>query len=209
MSAPPPGWRFVRPDEATSSSDRAFAGRYIRRTSGGAFWVGEQALAVNRAIEAPAGEDMDGDDDVATVAVHGSPRRESRSDIRARLWCFVENNPTDIVPFDFNDKSMGWLIYQKEKGAKGGVVHWQGAVYFKTARSLVSLKKLNRRAKWIPAKGSAEDNKVYCTKPETRIEGPWEFGVMPSQGASGRRRRTAAAGRGGGVGVLARAISYE
>jgi hypothetical protein len=32
------------------------------------------------------------------------------------------------------------------------------------------------------ANGSAEQNRVYCTKPEGRIAGPWEYGTMIGKG---------------------------
>jgi len=103
---------------------------------------------------------------------------------RARLIMFTENNPTEAVPFEFVPSMMEWLCYQKEKGAKG-TPHWQGVVYFKNPRGLASCKKLNGRARWMPCDGSAAQNKVYCTKPDGRLEGPFEFGKMPAQGKDG------------------------
>lgn len=98
---------------------------------------------------------------------------------RSRAWCFTINNPNEV------GSPQGWtydyLVYQLEKGAEG-TPHLQGYVYFPNPLRLTSLKKLDARAHWLPAKGSALQNKAYCTKEDTRIEGPFEFGSLPQQG---------------------------
>jgi len=53
-------------------------------------------------------------------------------------------------------------------------------------KSLRILKKLHGGAHWERRLGTHEEARDYCTKTETRIAGPWEFGVEPRQG-QGRR----------------------
>lgn len=96
---------------------------------------------------------------------------------RSRGYCFTINNPVDDTspqtwPYEY-------LIYQKEKGS---TVHLQGYVYFKNARTLTQVKKFDAGAHWTQARGTALDNTKYCSKEETRLEGPWTLGVMPQQG---------------------------
>lgn len=97
---------------------------------------------------------------------------------RSRGWCFTYNNPVDGVnPLEWTSV---YVVYQKERGAEG-TEHLQGYIYFKNAVSLTHVRKLCK-CHWMQAKGSAQQNRVYCTKEETRIAGPFEQGEMPLQG---------------------------
>lgn len=98
---------------------------------------------------------------------------------RSRGWCFTINNPTD----DSSPQSWPheYLVYQKEVAPTTGTPHLQGYVYFKNARTLTQMKKLDASSHWAPARGTADENKTYCTK-EPRAAGPWEFGSKPQQG---------------------------
>lgn len=97
---------------------------------------------------------------------------------RCRAWCFTINNPDDVgAPQQWPYK---YLVYQLEKG-ESGTPHLQGFVHMPNPMRLTGMKKLDARAHWLPAKGSALQNKEYCTK-EPRIDGPFEFGELPEQG---------------------------
>lgn len=83
-----------------------------------------------------------------------------------------------------------YMIWQKEKGAKEGTVHMQGYVRFDKKKQMKAAKN------WFecdsihmePARGTEKQNREYCTKAETRIDGPWEFGVYDeSAGQQGKR----------------------
>ncbi len=100
---------------------------------------------------------------------------------RTKAWCFTINNPVD-------DKiPQGWdyayLVYQKER-ASTGTPHLQGYVFWSSRKQLSTCKNICDTAHWEPTKGTALQNKAYCTKADTRIAGPWEFGEPqgPSQG---------------------------
>lgn len=104
---------------------------------------------------------------------------------RSRAICWTYNNPEDdeiMVPQSWDPDTYKYLVYQVEQG-EAGTKHLQGYVAFSRQVDF------NTFAKWFPrrphmetAKGSAKQNRKYCTKAEGRIEGPWEFGFMPEQG---------------------------
>lgn len=98
---------------------------------------------------------------------------------RSRGFCFTINNPVDDTlpqtwPYEY-------LVYQKEEAPTTKTPHLQGYIYFKSARTLAQMKKLDAGAHWTAAKGTAADNTKYCTK-DGRLAGPWTLGVMPQQG---------------------------
>jgi len=97
----------------------------------------------------------------------------------SKSWTFTLN---DGEPISFDETSMEYLVYQKEQGEETKHEHYQGYVRFKTNKRLTGVKKIHQTAHWEIAKGSPEQNKNYCTKDETRIDGPWEFGIFPQQG---------------------------
>ncbi len=98
---------------------------------------------------------------------------------KSKGWCFTLNNPKEDERFHLTDR-IDYLVYQLEKGEQE-TPHYQGYIHFKSQRSLIGLKKLNERAHWEIAHGTAKQNQTYCTK-EPRLEGPWEYGDMPIQG---------------------------
>jgi len=111
-----------------------------------------------------------------------------------RSWCFTWNNPTTHVLFpDGLPQNIKYIVYQLEKGEQG-TTHLQGFIQFSATQRLSAIKKIEFKtaegatikpfegAHLEIAKGNAEQNKAYCTKSETRLEGPWELGTIPTQG---------------------------
>lgn len=102
---------------------------------------------------------------------------------RYRDWCFTINKPKHKVKFT---SKMKYLVFQLEKSQKG-TPHYQGFVQFKREKSRKTAKKIigqhghfeRRRAKDVR---KAAD---YCKKEESRLAGPFEYGVM-SQGQGTR-----------------------
>lgn len=112
----------------------------------------------------------------------------------ARAWCFTTNNPTRTNLFpDGLPEGIKYAVWQLEKGEQG-TPHLQGFVQLTRAQRMSWLKNVCSkdaegcifhvfdRAHLAVAKGTADQNKKYCTKPEGRVEGPWELGAATKQG---------------------------
>lgn len=81
---------------------------------------------------------------------------------------------------------MVYMIYQGELCPDTKRFHWQGYVEFKRSKRYAGVQK----ALGLPdahvekAKGTGEENRTYCTKADSHLEGPYEYGTMgPGQGA--------------------------
>lgn len=108
------------------------------------------------------------------------------SQSRARSWCFTVNNPSEaeiLVPQSWDPSDYKYLVYQLEKGEEE-TPHLQGYISFNNAKRFSEFRKFftGERAHIAVAKGTAKQNKKYCTKESGRIQGPWEFGELPHQG---------------------------
>lgn len=77
-----------------------------------------------------------------------------------------------------------YCIYQFEKCPTTSKVHVQGYVQLSTPMRIPGVQKLLKipGAHLERGRGSPLDNKVYCSKEETRMLGPYEFGRMNVQG---------------------------
>lgn len=60
--------------------------------------------------------------------------------------------------------------------------HYQCYFQWKKAYTLGMCKKVLPTAHWEAAKGTCEENYTYCTKADTCIAGPWEFGTRKTLG---------------------------
>jgi len=103
---------------------------------------------------------------------------------RAKHWCFTLNSYDSLL-----DPSLWphvtYVIYQEEIG-ENGTPHLQGYVQFAKTRTLATVRSLDGLvgAHFEIAKGSPEQNKNYCSKDDTRIDGPYEYGELAAgQGA--------------------------
>lgn len=100
---------------------------------------------------------------------------------QSRHWCFTLNNPPSTSLPSWTGTV--YRIYQLEKGASG-TSHLQGFVSFAKRRIFGPVRRLLPTAHWEIAKGSPAQNRKYCSKEETRLDGPWEEGELPGgQGA--------------------------
>lgn len=104
---------------------------------------------------------------------------------RACGWCFTINNPgegdAEALEYCFEESQARYLIFQKEKGEKE-TIHYQGYFFFETIKSLKQCKEISSTAHWEIAKGTPYQNKQYCSKKDTWLEGPYEFGELPEKG---------------------------
>jgi len=105
---------------------------------------------------------------------------------RGIAWCFTLNNPDEVdvlIPQSWNPDDYKYLVYQLEEG-EAGTRHLQGYISLKNQMQFSAFRKWfpDERAHIEVSKGTAAQNRAYCTKEDGRIEGPWEFGIMPQQG---------------------------
>lgn len=120
----------------------------------------------------------------------------------AKNWCFTNNNPPhDLDEPDrydtFNaklkthlelllqDDKITYCVWQYEKG-ESGTRHVQGYCQFTARTSLnQAIQHLTRvlpGSHYEKAKGTAKQASDYCKKLDTRIQGPYEVGVMKHAG---------------------------
>lgn len=105
---------------------------------------------------------------------------------RHRAWCFTLNNYSleDIEEYKMtlSGKDVKYGVFQLEKG-ENGTPHIQGYVNFHNGRTFKTVKRiLGTRVHLDIARGTAKQNKEYCTKTDTRVDGPFEYGELPIQG---------------------------
>lgn len=158
--------------------------------------VAPAAAAAPRARPAPSPTQRmlmsDEETEAAAVAEPVTKRARNPQPGKYARWCFTLNNPPD--GFRLPDcPDVAYAISSLERG-KEGTVHLQGYVRFVARKRLTQLKSLWRspmeRAHWEPTKGTEQQNKDYCSKPETHIAGPWELkpeNFKAEEGKQGRR----------------------
>lgn len=106
-----------------------------------------------------------------------------------KYWMFTINNPTssadDLVKRYTDYKTVQAFVFQKEKGAEG-TIHYQGYIEFKKSTPFDRVKRMvGFQAHIEKRKGTATEAIQYCTKEDTKIEGPWkngEFTLITEQG---------------------------
>lgn len=112
---------------------------------------------------------------------------------RARAWCFTVYNEgivNDPEPWTRSVECV-YLVCQRELCPTTGRPHMQGYVYWKAQRTRRASQRALRDevCRMVPAKGTGDQNKVYCTKQDTRDprpgSGPFEKGTVPAQGSRG------------------------
>ena len=70
-----------------------------------------------------------------------------------------------------------YAVWQLERG-KNGTAHLQGYVEFGKPMSLAAIKKVLGRTAYVEERrGTRDEARAYCQKEDTRVEGPWEYGV--------------------------------
>jgi hypothetical protein len=97
----------------------------------------------------------------------------------ARNWMFTINNPDDTD--DPNAWGVKYVVWQLEEG-ESGTPHYQGYVELEKVSRLAAMKKLSLKAHWEKRMGTQDQAVAYCTKEDTRVEGPWEKGEKKQQG---------------------------
>lgn len=108
--------------------------------------------------------------------------------LRCKRYCFTDN--TNGLP-TWDASTMGYLVFQTEKGNETGHIHTQGYVRFKERiRALAAKKALGLNGCHLtPARGTEAENRAYCTKEDTRVPDGvhGEYGEYDSKEGQGKR----------------------
>lgn len=112
---------------------------------------------------------------------------------QSKAWCFtlytkLDKNGQYSPTFVYDEETMVYAVLQTEECPTTGKLHFQGYIEFKGRVSFNRVKRIlqSETVHITIARGSSEHNTNYCTKEETRIDGPWIFGEsqnLPGQGA--------------------------
>nr|DAO27956.1 MAG TPA: Rep protein [Cressdnaviricota sp.] len=101
-----------------------------------------------------------------------------------RSYCFTLNNPTEEP--DFTKTSLvRYAIYQRERG-ENGTIHLQGYVELSKPQRYSYLREVLPGAHFEARKGTREQARDYCKKPDTRVAEPVEFGTFAAGGQGTR-----------------------
>lgn len=105
--------------------------------------------------------------------------------MRSRNWVFTLNNPASTEPeWPVSVKAATW---QLECGSNG-TRHLQGYIEMYNPTGLSGMKKIAciKGAHFEPRRGTREQAIAYANKEDTRVDGPWSYGVFEEQ-SPGRR----------------------
>lgn len=100
---------------------------------------------------------------------------------RSRRWIFTtftigEQHKKQILEIDCK-----FVEFQLEETPTSQIQHYQGYIIFENAKSGRAVKKLLPGQSHIEnMRGNVQQNKVYCSKERTKIEGPWSAGDRPA-----------------------------
>lgn len=105
----------------------------------------------------------------------------------ARNWCFTHHDPEALLDFS-NCPSVVYAVYQEEVSPDTGRLHYQGYVHLRGPQRPSALYPcgLSKRTHFEKCKGTADQNYDYCTKEDSRVGGPYEYGERPTGGQGSR-----------------------
>jgi len=96
----------------------------------------------------------------------------------SKSYAITLNNPTQDELSGFRDRSVAYSIYQIEIGERG-TEHAQGFLHLIRRERVSHVKRIFPRAHIEITRGTISDNIDYCSKEETRVRGPFEYGRRP------------------------------
>lgn len=110
---------------------------------------------------------------------------ESELNKQSRRFILTINNPTETdEEMDLYLKSVEhikYFIFQREKGHECETEHFQMYLVFSIGKRFSTLKKLFPRAHFEACKGTNVQCRDYCSKSDTRVSGPYEYGEFAEQ----------------------------
>lgn len=109
----------------------------------------------------------------------------SLDSVQARTYCLTINNEpmTDTQFFDYCKglEHIKYFIFSRERGEITGTYHIQMYIEFTISKRMSTVKQYFPRAHIEKRKGSKVQARDYCTKSETHISGPFEFGEFAEE----------------------------
>jgi hypothetical protein len=101
-----------------------------------------------------------------------------------RRWCFTNFDLDKRIEWHAIRDHAQYLVFQDEKCPETGRVHQQGYLELNRPWRLNRVKKIiHQTCHFEPARGTSEENKKYCSKSETSVEGSFaEYGQPGQQG---------------------------
>lgn len=99
---------------------------------------------------------------------------------RSRNWMFTSFSVEAKLAVYL--KYVSYAMWQLEKAPDTGRLHRQGYIECDTTVSLNQLKKWLPDAHFETRRGAQSDAIKYCSKEDTRVEGPFEWGTKKEQG---------------------------
>lgn len=104
-----------------------------------------------------------------------------------RRWCLTINNEErsleELSEYIQNLEHFKYAIFQREKGEKTETPHIQMFIIFTCGKRFSTIQNYFPRAHIEDAKGTNTQCRDYCSKSETRIEGPVELGAFAEERA--------------------------
>lgn len=103
----------------------------------------------------------------------------------SRAYCFTLFKLDELDEQDYPE-IVRYCIHQLEKCPESGRLHYQGYVELAKPVRITQLKQWLPTANFQARRGTREEARAYCSKEESREEGPWEYGQW-EKGGQGTR----------------------
>lgn len=104
---------------------------------------------------------------------------------QARRWFFTINNEErtdeEFASYVQSLEHFKYVCFQRERGEKEQTEHIQMFLIFSVAKRFSTIKKYFPRAHIEEVKGTNVQARDYCSKSETRVSGPYEFGQFAEE----------------------------
>lgn len=143
----------------------------------------DEALRLPSSIVSSTGTEVGTDLICNTTQMRSGPVRTAKKPKEKRRdYIIVINNPSEEEEKALVNDNYRYLVYQIEKGGNSGTEHLQGYIYYENAVVFPKKRGWAARAHIEAAKKGIAANRKYCTKEETRVRGPFEYGATPAQG---------------------------
>lgn len=109
------------------------------------------------------------------------------AETQSRRWFLTINNEErsleELSEYIKNLEHFKYAIFQREVGEKKETPHIQGFIIFTIGKRFSTIQNYFPRAHIEQAKGTNTQARDYCSKEETRVEGPIEIGAFAEERA--------------------------